>query len=344
MRIDSLFPDARKSGRTLVLGELLLDFVPSRSDMLLSEPGTVIKTVSGSSGIYACAAASLGVDCGFIGRVGPDPFSRLAISTISQYGVSTENVIHSDTGKLGLAFIEYLPGRRNYAYYRDGSVGSRLGPGDLREEAFEQAMLLHLPGMLLELNENMRAACFRAVELAKKHNVLVSFDPNIRRELQDDPAARDRLMQMLSMADMIEPTLEEGRMLTGCSEYGDVLRALHAAGPKLVVLTQDKDGATFSFQNTVLHAQGIDIPVVDPTGAGDTFAAALACCVAKGCTPEDAIRFCNCAGTLVCTKRGAIGMAIPTLDEVERLMATGVSPVEEYRLDCLPGERKENVV
>ena len=122
-------------------------------------------------------------------------------------------------------------------------------------------------------------------------------------------------------AAMIEPTLEEGRILTGCSEYGDVLRALHAAGPKLVVLTQDKDGATFSFQNTVLHAQGIDIPVVDPTGAGDTFAAALACCVAKGYTPEDAIRFCNCAGTLVCTKRGAIGMAATFF-----FTASGVTP------------------
>ena len=47
MRIKDLFPDASGSGRVLVLGELLLDFVPCDSDMRLSQPGTVLKTVSG---------------------------------------------------------------------------------------------------------------------------------------------------------------------------------------------------------------------------------------------------------------------------------------------------------
>ena len=332
MRMDSLFPNAKKSGRILVLGELLLDFVPADIQMRLSDPGMIVKTVSGSAGIYACAAAAFGADVGFIGRVGPDPFSRLALSTIERLGVNTENVVRAKEGKLGLAFVEYEPGRRNYAYYRDGSVGSRFGPDELNEAAFEGARVLHLPGMLLELNENMRAACFKAVALAKRRNVLVSFDPHIRQELQSSPAARERMMTMLSMADMIEPTLEEGRILTGCQASGDVLRALHAAGPKLVVLTQDKDGATLSCEGEVLRAEGIDVPVVDPTGAGDTFAAALACCLGEGLDAETSISFCNCAGTLVCTKRCAIGMAIPTREEVERLMATGVCRVRRMKL------------
>ena len=62
------------------------------------------------------------------------------------------------------------------------------------------------------------------------------------------------------------------------------------------------------------------MPVVDPTGAGDTFAAALACCIEENVRMEDAISFCNCAGTLVCTKRGAIGMAIPTREQVLDMM------------------------
>lgn len=86
MRIKDLFPDASGSGRVLVLGELLLDFVPCDSDMRLSQPGTVLKTVSGSSGIYACAAAGFGLDCSFIGKVGSDPFSQLALSSIGLAG------------------------------------------------------------------------------------------------------------------------------------------------------------------------------------------------------------------------------------------------------------------
>ena len=98
MRIKDLFPDASGSGRVLVLGELLLDFVPCDSDMRLSQPGTVLKTVSGSSGIYACAAAGFGLDCSFIGKVGSDPFSQLALSSIASRGVRTDAVVRSDSG------------------------------------------------------------------------------------------------------------------------------------------------------------------------------------------------------------------------------------------------------
>ena len=226
----------------------------------------------------------------------------------------------ADSGQLGLAFLEYLPSGRNYTYYRDGSVGSQLRPEELTEAVFADASILHLPGMLLELNDSMRQSCFRAVELAKQNHVLFSFDPNLRKELRNDAQMRQRMMQMLSMADVIEPTLEEARIITGCTAISDVLRALHAAGPRLVVLTRDKDGALFSFDGQVLSAEGIDVPVVDPTGAGDTFAAALACCIEENVRMEDAISFCNCAGTLVCTKRGAIGMAIPTREQVLDMM------------------------
>ena len=89
MRLMNLFPQAKRTGRILVLGELLLDFIPTQSGMRLCEPGTVVKTVSGSAGIFACAAAALGAQCGFVGRVGKDPFSRLAVQTVAQAGVDT---------------------------------------------------------------------------------------------------------------------------------------------------------------------------------------------------------------------------------------------------------------
>ena len=84
MGLKSLFPTAKPVGEILALGELLLDFVPTRSDMRLSEPGTVIKTVSGSAGIFSCAAAALGARCGLLGKVGRDPFSRLAVETVAR--------------------------------------------------------------------------------------------------------------------------------------------------------------------------------------------------------------------------------------------------------------------
>ena len=323
----NLFPQAKRTGRILVLGELLLDFIPTQSEMRLCEPGTVVKTVSGSAGIFACAAAALGAQCGFVGRVGKDPFSRLAVQTVAQAGVDTSLVVESEEGQIGLAFIEYLPEGRNYQYYRSQSAGSRLCAGDLDEKAIAQAQILHLPGMLLELNETMREACFAAVEMARRHDVLISFDPNIRKELSGDSGAIERLRRMTSYADIIKPTLEEARLLTGEHEIPAILRRLHGMGPRLVAVSRDKQGALLSAGGEEAAAPGIDVPVVDPTGAGDSFAAALCRCVQRNSTLEEAARFCNCVGTLVCTRRGAIGMAIPSLAEAEALMRSPLCTV-----------------
>lgn len=323
----NLFPQAKRTGRILVLGELLLDFIPTQSEMRLCEPGTVVKTVSGSAGIFACAAAALGAQCGFVGRVGKDPFSRLAVQTVAQAGVDTSLVVESDEGQIGLAFIEYLPEGRNYQYYRSQSAGSRLCAGDLDEKAIAQAQILHLPGMLLELNETMREACFAAVEMARRHDVLISFDPNIRKELSGDSGAIERLRRMTSYADIIKPTLEEARLLTGEHEIPAILQRLHGMGPRLVAVSRDKQGALLSAGGEEAAAPGIDVPVVDPTGAGDSFAAALCRCVQRNSTLEEAARFCNCVGTLVCTRRGAIGMAIPSLAEAEALMRSPLCTV-----------------
>jgi len=327
VRLMNLFPQAKRTGRILVLGELLLDFIPTQSGMRLCEPGTVVKTVSGSAGIFACAAAALGAQCGFVGRVGKDPFSRLAVQTVAQAGVDTSLVVESEEGQIGLAFIEYLPEGRNYQYYRSQSAGSRLCAGDLDEKAIAQAQILHLPGMLLELNETMREACFAAVEMARRHDVLISFDPNIRKELSGDSGAIERLRRMTSYADIIKPTLEEARLLTGEHEIPAILQRLHGMGPRLVAVSRDKQGALLSAAGEEAAAPGIDVPVVDPTGAGDSFAAALCRCVQRNSTLEEAARFCNCVGTLVCTRRGAIGMAIPSLAEAEALMRSPLCTV-----------------
>ena len=185
-----------------------------------------------------------------------------------------------------------------------------------------EAYALHFPGMLLELSPELRETSLLAAHTAKEQGVLLSFDPNIRFELGSGSESLARLVSVLQMADVVAPTLAEGRTITGKTSAGDVLRALHAMGPKLVALTRDKDGAAVSCGGLVALCDGIDVPVVDPTGAGDTFAAALIVALQQGMPLSKMALFCNCAGTLVVTKRGAIGHAVPTLGEVEALMRT----------------------
>lgn len=316
----------------LGLGELLVDLVPATEAMRIADSGPVIKTASGSAGIFACAAALLGGNGGFIGKVGKDSLSRLVTQTLTEQGVDMSHVIESDEGQIGLAFLEYRPDGRNYQYYRKNSVGSLLCAEELDESYIAGAYAVHFPGMLLELTPEMRGACEKLMEYAHKHHVLVSFDPNIRRELAQDAAARQRLMRAVCGADIVAPTLSEGRMITGKESIGDVLRALHTMGPQVVALTRDKDGAVISRGGQVAIAEGIDEPPVDPTGAGDTLAAALCVGLQEEMPLDKLAAFCNCAGTLVIKRKGAIGMALPLRAEVDAMMQSGVCRVHTTSL------------
>ena len=247
----------------LALGELLVDLVPGREGMRIEDAGPVVKTASGSAGIFACAATLLGGRGGFIGKVGRDSLSRMVAGTLRGQGVDLSRLIVSDEGQMGLAFLEYLPEGRNYQYYRKNSVGSLLRASELDAEYISGAYAVHFPGMLLELTEEMRGACERLVEIAREKGILVSFDPNIRRELSADAAARARLLWAVRHADVVAPTLSEGQMITGETSIGDVLRALHAMGPRVVALTRDKDGAVLSRGGEVAVAAGIDEEPVD---------------------------------------------------------------------------------
>ena len=325
----------RSRGMIFSLGELLVDLIPVEAGGRIEQTGAVLKVASGSAGIFACAVASLGAASGFLGKVGQDPLSRMVFSTVRDAGVNMDHVVQSNEGQIGIAFIEYLPdGKRNYEYYRTRSVGSLYRAAELEADALNGAFALHFPGMLLDLSPELRETSLFAAQVAKQNGALLSFDPNIRAELRDGESL-ERMISVIHMSDIIAPTLVEGQIITGKMATGDVLRALHAMGPGVVALTRDKDGAVVSKGGEVALCDGIDVPVIDPTGAGDTFAAALVVALQRGMPLEQAALFCNCAGTLVVTKRGAIGQAIPTLAEVDALMATKPCRVRVVPLDSL---------
>lgn len=316
-------------GKIISIGELLVEFIPVKTDLQIHEEGAIFKTTSGSSGIFACAIAQFCNRAAFIGKVGKDSLSRFVYETMEREGVDISRVSVSDEGQIGLAFVEYRPEGRNFQYYRSNSVGSKFSPEDVDEEYIRSASAIHYSGMLLEVSEEMRAACRKCVAIAKEAGVTVSFDPNIRKEVLKNTQAKQRMLEAVKTADIIAPTLEEARFITGKEEPLDILKELHRLGPKVVALTRDENGAILSMDGEVVYVGGIPVPAVDPTGAGDTFAAMLVYAVQNGWTPKKTALYCNCAGSLAVTKQGSVGRALPTLAQVEELAQTNPCTITE---------------
>ena len=155
-----------KKDRIITIGELLVEFVPCTPDGKLNQPGDMVKTASGSSGIFAAAVGRLGNQSGFIGQIGRDLLSQFVINVVEKQGVDTQYIKVVDEGKIGLSFVEYTESGRNFQYYRDSSVGSLLDEDGVDAEYITNSAVLHYPGMHFASCQNyiifkFRAYCFK---------------------------------------------------------------------------------------------------------------------------------------------------------------------------------------
>ncbi len=93
-----------------------------------------------------------------------------------------------------------------------------------------------------------------------------------------------------------------------CFGFPGLLDLLRAS-TRLVFVTRGADGCDVYTPEGVLHAGVFPAEVVDPTGAGDTFAAATACGLACGLEPLAAARLGAAAASIVVGFEGSRDMA-----------------------------------
>ena len=83
----------------------------------------------------------------------------------------------------------------------------------------------------------------------------------------------DELRKVLARIDILSINDDEARQLAGVPNLVKAARAIHAMGPKYLVIKRGEYGAMVFFGDTIMAAPAYPLEVVrDPTGAGDTFA------------------------------------------------------------------------
>jgi sugar/nucleoside kinase (ribokinase family) len=89
---------------------------------------------------------------------------------------------------------------------------------------------------------------------------------------------------------------------------------------EILVVTKGAKGATVYHQGQVRHLPAFETVEVDPTGAGDVFAAAYLIELGRSGDPYAAAHFANCVASFVVEKPGAEG--IPTLEQVKQRVSS----------------------
>jgi sugar/nucleoside kinase (ribokinase family) len=100
----------------------------------------------------------------------------------------------------------------------------------------------------------------------------------------------------------------------------DTLIDLWAEITPVLILTLGEDGARLHYQGVWHHIAAFPVDEVDPTGAGDVFAAAYLARYRETADPLELARFASCAASFCVEADGVAG--IPTLAQVEARLKT----------------------
>jgi 2-dehydro-3-deoxygluconokinase len=270
----------------------------------------------GAESNLAIGLSRLGARAGWFGRLGDDPLGRMILKGIRGEGVDVSRAALVEGEPTGLMLRDVTWGRSSVYYYRKLSAASRMSPEHLDEEYIRQAKLLHVTGITPALSESCRDTVFAAVDIAKKHGVQVSFDPNLRLKLWSMEEARPVLQRLAASADYYLPGYDELKLLYGTDDFEAIiaeLRKLQAvsivkgAGDETLIVERDRIDRVPFFPVK---------QVVDTVGAGDGFCAGFLSGIVRGLSRFEAVRLGSLVGAMVVQGAGD-WESIPTLSLVE---------------------------
>ncbi|MCL6617979.1 MAG: ribokinase, partial [Anoxybacillus ayderensis] len=235
-----------------VIGSINMDLVtivkrmPLQGETVLGETFRLIPGGKGAN--QAVAAARLGADVHMIGAVGADAFGTELLQHLKREGIFVDGVKPVTDVETGIATIVISEGDNRIIVVP--GANHALSPDDLErwEEKIAKSdvclLQLEIPLSVVE----------QAVLIAKRHGVRVILNPAPAQPLPD---------MLLDQVDVLTPNEHERDIVLAG-------RAIEKWVHKFIV-TEGKRGVSFQRNGEWIRIPGFHVPVVDTTGAGDTF-------------------------------------------------------------------------
>ena len=272
-----------------VVGSVNLDFVATAPT--LPAPGetvtgaTLARHPGGKGANQALAARRLGAQVALVGRVGVDALADEALALLRAEGVDLSACEADARAPTGVALIAVSAEGENQIVVAPGA-NAAFGPERL-PAAIDGALVCQLELPV----ETVAAAVARASGF-----VCVNLAP-----AADIPDA------VFARADLLVANEAEARF------YGE---RLHRAAGQVAITLGARGAELWRGGERLASAVPPSVEVVDTTGAGDCFVAALTVALLEGRGYEAALTFACAAGALAATRPGA-QPSLPTRADIE---------------------------
>ena len=264
--------------RIAVLGSITQDIVASAP--ALPRPGETITGASlgrypgGKGANQAFAAQRLGAHVALIACVGADGAAPEAQQLLRAQGVDLSQMQIAEGAHTGIALI--------CVSTQTGENQIAVAPGANRLLRVPPLAIPQFDGVMCQLE-----APLEVLEAAR------SYAPFLCLNAAPALALPEALLHAPDLLIVNE---------TEAAFYGEALQR----APGLIALTLGEDGAVLRRGGIELaRHRGFRVDVVDTTGAGDCFSAALVVALLRGEAPDDALAYACAAGALACTQPGA---------------------------------------
>jgi sugar/nucleoside kinase (ribokinase family) len=194
-------------------------------------------------------------------------------------------------------------------------------------DLIKSSSALHITGSSLSISENMRNACYKAVNLASRSGIIISFDPNLRAELMNRRTMMKISKPVLNAANVVLPSKQELFDLTGQQSVDDASAKIFKHGAECLIVKLGAQGSIGLNDHGQIIEPGYQVREVDPTGAGDAFDAAVILGYLKKWKFRALLEFANAVGAFKVTKSGP--MDVPrSLAQVRAFMRTNKKNIQ----------------
>ena len=304
--------------RCAVVGAANIDiggFPAGRLSMQDSTPGKVRLSAGGVGRNIACNLARLGVETRLLAPLGGDAFAGIVRDDCARAGVDTELCFSfPDEASSSYLFIADAGGDMQLAV-NDMGICNRLTPEALTPRL---DALNGMDAVVLDANLPAETLAFLAEAL---HVPLIADAVST--------AKAPRLLATLSRLAAVKPNAIEAETLTGIPVHGPDSAARAAAklvelGAQRAFITLGERGVCCADGGGALFLPGGAVRMVNATGAGDAFTAALTWALAKGRGLRDCAAAGLAAASIAVESMETVSPEINARAVIRRMEAIGV--------------------
>lgn len=249
--------------------------------------------LGGNAANVAVGASRLGLKAALVAEIGKDEFAQKIINTLKLENVDTSKVSQTEGQQSSFSVILNFKSERTI-----------FSEHVRRDHNFNFENISAKYAYLTSIGDVWEKAYEKAIEFVKKTNCSLIFNPGT---LQIAAGAQN-LANVLSIANIIIVNKEEGQALLKNNNLNmeDLLLGLQKLGPKVVVVTDGKNGSYAIDQKGEFFKQEIaEAQVVEKTGAGDAYSSGFLSALINGKTIANAMEWGTKNSASVIGKVGA---------------------------------------